>query len=87
MIAVTPFAARLARLTPAPPPPGLSGVLVTLAGYIGSGIVIKLLRPRPVFVTGYSALVSGVQTCCMFALMAVRCPEAPMHGTVGESGQ
>ncbi|XP_043234790.1 solute carrier organic anion transporter family member 74D-like isoform X2 [Amphibalanus amphitrite] len=66
---------------------GLSGVLVTLAGYIGSGILIKLLRPRAVFVTGYSALVSGVQTCCMFALMAVRCPEAPMHGTLGDAGQ
>ena len=62
-------------------------MLVTLAGYIGSGILIKLLRPRAVFVTGYSALVSGIQTCCMFALMAVRCPEAPMHGTLGDSGQ
>ena len=62
-------------------------MLVTLAGFLGSGILIKLVQPRAVFVTGYSALVSGVQTCCMFALMAIRCPEAPMHGVVGDAGQ
>lgn len=66
---------------------GLSGVLVTLLGYLISGVVMKIFRPRSLYVTGYGAVISGIQTLCMVALMSIKCEQHQIYGSNDDEGR
>ncbi|KAB7499820.1 Solute carrier organic anion transporter family member 1C1 [Armadillidium nasatum] len=59
---------------------GVASLVASVFGFGVSGIVIKIFRPGPRFITGYSCFLTIFGSIAMFGLMFIGCPKLEVVG-------